>query len=175
MRLRARLLLSGGRLSGLRAALLLGHAGLLALLSTLRALGFLAGLSRALLLAFSTLLLGGFLALCHAGLALLGLRALRLLAGLAGALLLALYALFLGALPFALRHTAALVLGSGALALGALLGGPLALTRLVARTGAGTALGLARLCACEGRACYQRRRRSRDPQCGLHANLSFPL
>src|SRR6266568_298090 len=144
--LRARLLLAGGRLTGLSAALLLGHAGLLALLR-LRALRLLASLGRALGLALGALLLGALLlALGHAGLG----------------------ALLLGALLRAFLFGALLLGGS------TLLSRTLALAHL-ARTGAGAALGLAGLCTCEGRACNQRCRRSRDPQCGLHAQFSFPL
>src|SRR6266496_3161907 len=163
--LRARLLLAGGRLTGLSAALLLGHAGLLALLR-LRALRLLASLGRALGLALSALLLGALLlALGHAGLGALLLGAL-LRAFLLGAFLLG--ALLFGALLRAFLFGALLLGGS------TLLSRTLALAHL-ARTGAGAALGLAGLCTCEGRACNQRCRRSRDPQCGLHAQFSFPL
>src|SRR5207248_1868312 len=81
-------------------------------------------------------------------------------------------------LLLALGHTrAALVLGGGALLLGcsALRSRTRALARLV-RTGARAAFAaLAGLCICEGRGSNQRCRSSRDPQCGPHANYSFPL
>src|SRR6266516_1242575 len=130
----------------------------------------------ALLLCRALLLGSPFFALGHARLlAFLDLSACRLLAGLT------LHAFLLGALLAPLGHAGlpALLLGGGALLVRALLlGGGALLARAlthVARAGTRAALGLACLCTCEGRTRDQGRRRSRDPQCGLHASSSFFL